>query len=289
MERHIFKFGNSSFAFIVPKKWAKKSGLSGGSVVSVSEGDDGELMVYSRAKADRSGEFMTSGVSEPEFIARAIGLYYINGFRKLKVYAKNAFNEQQIKTIDRAIAEDCPGFEMTRQSPKEIDIEDLNSISDIDIDRIVDRLRSLLEQELEELETGNDSTIDMTERLVNRFYMLGMHCANIVQPKSIYTYLGKLNLMEDISDKLILLHSGRIKAGLMATLKNFFEASTKARTIDDLEYVVASRKRLGKAISDERMDGMERYVYGQVLDHIASLAEFYVNIESRQLGGLAVE
>jgi hypothetical protein len=178
---------------------------------------------------------------------------------------------------------------MTKQSSKEIDIEDLNSISDIDIDKIIYRLHSLLQQELEELATGNYSTIDMTERLVNRFYMLGMHCVNIVQPKSIYTYLGRLNLMEDISDKLMLLHSGSIKTDLVATLKNFFEASTNARTIDDLEDVAASRKRLGKAILDKRIDSMERYIYGQLLDRIASLAEFYIDIESRGLGGLEVE
>ncbi len=224
MEKHIFRFGSSSMGIVLPKKWLVKQKLDSGSQIVVSENSKGELVLAAQKQLSRTMAVPVSRKTEGELLARWVSVYYMYGVGKLTMVSQDGFTEDQVSAVEKIMKEECPGFEIITQSSTEIKIEDLTDVKEIDPDKIILRLYSLLQQEFSELAVGNYKTIGRLEELIDRFYMLGIRYVNMVQPADTIKYYRTIQLLELIGDHLLAL----FEHGVKPKYKRIFEKLDKA-------------------------------------------------------------
>ncbi|MGA3020745.1 MAG: hypothetical protein ABSD68_02235 [Candidatus Micrarchaeales archaeon] len=277
MEKHIFKFGENSVAMIVPKKWVDKNGLKPSSMVFISENESGGLVISAsetlKAEADRTVNQRAGAAS----IGRWVGLHYMFGTGKMHIHSEDSFTQAQVEAVENKISAECPGFEITSQSKKDIIIEDLMDIKEVDLGKIAMRLHSLINQEFKEMSGGDPQSVAKIEKLVNRFYMLGMRYVSITQAKDAFVYATQLNLLESISDNLDLLASNIGGEGMRVfnELNKQFDACFLAFNGDEkaIEEVLVTREPILKQIQRLKIDHIYKYLLRSIADSSSNIAE----------------
>ncbi len=287
MEKHIFKFGETSLAMIIPKKWADKNGLSASSGISVTEGTSGELIVQTQQPRQQEMEKTMNKSMNPELVGRWVGLHYMFGTAKLRLRSKDGITGAQMNAIEAKLNNDCSGFEITTESSNELIIESLTDMKEVDIGKIMQRIRFIIDAEFKEMANGNYSMISGMEKRVNRFYMLGTRYLNIVQPKGYAKYYRALDLLEALSDSMSALTDyDRAKSSnelLMIMQKQFsicfrgFEGEEKS-----IEETESLRKEVLAKLSKGKMDRFQRYLMTKVVDCTSGIAEFGLNADRKE-------
>ena len=284
MEKHIFKFGSNSAALIIPKKWLDKNGLKFSDTVYVTESESGNLVISPKETAKKESEKVVTSKTKPLFLSRWVGLHYMYGTGKLRVYSADGLTQAQIEGIENEINAECPGFEITSQSGKDMNIEDLTDIKEISLEKVVSRLRSLINQEFAEIGQGDTKTIARLEKLVNRSYMMGVRYVNITQAKDALVYLGVLESLEAISDKLDAISSGfkTQDPHIFEELTTEFELCFPAMKGDSkaIEKVAELRESMIKRLSHSRLDRIYVKLLIEIANSISSIAEFGLRVES---------
>ncbi|MDE1870322.1 MAG: hypothetical protein KGH71_05060 [Candidatus Micrarchaeota archaeon] len=287
MEKHIFKFGTGSLAIIIPKKWADKSGVELEKSVNLYENENGELVISATKSVPREIERIVGQGMRGSLIGRWVGMHYMYGFSKLRLYSKSGFAPEQLDEIDGAISE-CPGFEITSQSNSDLIIEDFTNIKEIDLDRVMSRLKSLVEQEFMEARSGNYKTIKKIEKLVNRFYMMGVRYVNITQAKDALKYLEGLQQLEYISDRLeiVSLSLKARGADIIGDLESQFRLCFAGfyGDLGAIEKVAELRSKIRMKIRKFRGDRLENYLLEQLSNSISSIAEFGLRTQESKRG-----
>ncbi len=285
MERRVFKFGTNSVALIVPKKWLDKSGLKPHSQVFVSESESGNLIISPTETVKQESERIVNSKTKPTFLSRWVGLHYMYGVGKLRVYSADGLAQNQLDAIEAKINSECPGFEITSQSSNDIIIEDLTNIREIDIEKIIGRLRSLINQEFFEMTQGDIKSVVKIERLVNRFYMLGTRYVNVTQARDATTYFGLLGFLEQISDKMATIASDfEIMSGeVFKSMKAQFDMCFVALNGDDkaIEEVAEMRERIVAKLSRAKIDKLYEKLLIEIADDITGIAEFGLRAEKK--------
>jgi hypothetical protein len=208
------------------------------------------------------------------------------GTGKLKLYAKEGINSEQVSDIEAKLNNDCPGYEITKQSSKEMVIEGLNDIKEIDMDKIVSRLRALIEEEFKEAVDQNPKTIKAIEKRVNRFYMMGMRYINIIQPNDYTRHIGILNMLEQISDTMDeMLSNFKIKPEIFELLHKQFGLCFEGFAGNEkcIEEVAALREAVAKKLENSRMDKLQRYFMMGISNNILNIAEYGLRVEKPQV------
>jgi phosphate uptake regulator len=205
MEKRVFKFGKTSFAIILPKKWIDKSNLKLDEPLFVSENERGDLVISLSERSKKEFEIKIDSKFNPILIGRWVGKLYLYGLNKIKILSENHFTEEQIKEIEDEIKNECSGFEITHQTNNEIYIEDFTDLKEISIDKIISRLKYLIKQQFEEAKKNDVRTVRKIEFLVDRFERIGKRYLNIVEPKDTLKYFTVLSYLEDISDDIFLI------------------------------------------------------------------------------------
>jgi hypothetical protein len=277
MEKHIFKFGENSAAIIVPKRWIEKNGITPSSIVFVSENETGSLMISTAETSSLEADRTITPKSSTAVITRWVGLHYMYGTKKLHIHSEEGMTGNQIDAIEEKISSECPGFEVTKQSNKDMMIEDLTNIKEIGLEKIIARLHSLVRQEFKEAREGDPKTIPKIERLVNRFYMLGIRYVNMTQPKDAMAYATHLKLIEFISDTFNLLSSSVNMKGMRIfdeLGKQFDECSEASEgNQDTIERVLVTRDMIAKQILRLKVDMIHKYLLTSIADNSAGIAE----------------
>jgi phosphate uptake regulator len=277
MEKHIFKFGNSSLAMILPKKWVTKNSLSGASQIFMSENSKGDLVLSSKSTQQTASVRTVNKRTSPELLSRFIYLYYLRGVARLTINSPDGFMEAQIKAMQHQITSYCPGFEITGQSTNEIKIEDLTNIREIDIGKIVARLRSLINQEIAEVREGNAETAGRIEELVDRFYLLGIRYVNIVQPADAIKYYRTILIMENMADDLLRIVSAKkTSPKLIDMIAKAFALSESGFAGDQnaIMETAALRRSAISAIDGSKMDPLYRKIFKGTITACNQIAEF---------------
>ncbi|MCL5430543.1 MAG: AbrB/MazE/SpoVT family DNA-binding domain-containing protein [Candidatus Marsarchaeota archaeon] len=277
MEKHIFKFGDSSLAMIIPKKWCEKHSISANTTVHVSEDENGGLVLSVGSLLPKEAEKSITGSTDPFTLSRWLGLHYMYGTAKLHLYSKDGFSTRQLELIENKVADECPGFEITSQSTTDIMIEDFTNIKDIDINRIVSRLRSLVEEEFRELREGNPKTIRKIEKLINRFYMLGIRYINTMQPKDSLKQFSIFEALESIADGLNAVSSlAQLPKPLIEDLGKQFRLCFDALSGDSksIENVASMRDSITRRLKSGRADRLQAYIVMGISDNISKISEF---------------
>jgi phosphate uptake regulator len=277
MEKHIFKFGNSSMAIIIPKRWAERHGLHPKSSVSVNEGSAGELVISKESQKASEASMAVSNTT-PELLGRWVGLHYIYGTGKLHLNSKSGFSWQQLDAVEKKVKDDCPGYEITNQSKDKITIEDLTNMKEVELNKVISRISFMINNEFTEITQGDPKTVMEIEQRVNRFYMLGIRYVNITQPKDYTGYIGVLNMLELISDNLY-----RIVSDFKIRNKDIFELLSKqfglclkgfAGAGGAIEEVSSLRERTKASISRSHIDKLNAHLMIEITNYIANIAEY---------------
>lgn len=272
MEKHIFKFGSSSTGIVLPKKWIEKNRLSKSDSIFISENEKGDLVLSAKGSGKVSFTKSVDRDTNADILATFVGLYYKIGINKLTIHSKDGLTKRQIQSIHDEIVDECPGFEIISQSSNEVQIEDFTDMKEVNVDKVIGRLRSLLNQQFDELRQGNLDTVVSIEGLVDRFYMLGVRYVNIIQPKDIIKYYRVIVLMENMADDLMLLAPNleRRHMKMIEKVQLMFEMSEKGfngdqKTILELELM---REGVKKELESLKLDK----VYRRMLKHVATAA-----------------
>ncbi len=289
MEKRIFKFGESSAAVILPKKWMEKNGLKASDVIYLSEDQAGGLVMAAKESPRQDVEKVIDRRTSSNFINRLIGINYMYGTYKLRIYSQEGFTRSQLDSIEQRISYDCPGFEITNQSDKDVIIEDLTNIKEVNMDKIMLRLRSLINEEFKEMTKGDPKTIPKVERLVNRFFMLGIRYINVTQARDAMKFSSVLQDMETISDRMYILSSkqGVRKFDVFEDLSKQFELSLKgfAGDLDAVEKVSDIRASLISKLDKSDIDKLSAYMIKDIANNISNISEFGLRTEgSNPLG-----
>jgi phosphate uptake regulator len=284
MEKHVFKFGTGSLAVVIPKRWAEQNGVDTNMVVNIRENEYGELLFSTRSEGRREVEREISRTMKGTLISRWLGMHYLYGFGKIRLFSKGGFTQDQLNMAEKRIL-DCPGLEITNESSDEIVIEDFTDIKDVDLDKVVERLRSLISQEFTEILKGNYKPVAKIEKLVNRFYMLGIRYVNITQAKDALKYLECLQQLEYISDRLEIVSSSLKSRGLeiLKELAAQFNISLDGfyGDLNAIMKVAEIRSGLKAKILRFNGDRLEKYLLSQLSNSISSIAEFGLREEDR--------
>ncbi|MCW6160175.1 MAG: hypothetical protein LVQ95_03760 [Candidatus Micrarchaeales archaeon] len=283
MEKHVFKFGESSLAIIIPKKWAVKHRLSRESRISVSEGQRGELVISAEELKSREAARTVDKSLDPDLITRWIGLNYMYGASRLKIYSENGFSQEQLGAIEDKLSTDCPGFEVTSQSHGEIGIEDFSNIKDMDLQKVLARIKFLIEQEFTEVLSGNPKTVAKIEKRVNRFYMMGTRYLNLAQPRDYQRYYVFLNKLELISDRMAESSADVTpkKRQIYRLLGSQFALCYSAFDGDERLIAKAAelRKEVKSMVKRARLEHHEGFVFMEIANSIANIAEYGFMVE----------
>jgi|GEM_PF-1128701 len=280
MEKHIFKFGNSSLAFIVPKKWTDKNKILPSSIIQVNETEHGELLISAEQnKKDRKIVAINSKL-DPDIVARWAGLHYMYGISNVAFKSSDTITKKQVEAVENEIQIECPGFEIVNQSSSEIQIEDFTDIREVDIEKVVARLRSLLDQEFIELKNGNKDTVERLEQLVDRFYMLGFRYVSIKQPKNMLKYYRIIQLMEMMSDTIYLIsRDTNLSKGtevIIDMLKEQSKASENAVKGDRKAIIKITilRKEIREAFGKMRISDIQKKLFREMTSYSCQIGEF---------------
>ncbi len=292
MEKNIFKFGNSSLALIVPKRWTKKHGIKAGSSITVSEDGAGNLILSAKQSTETKAVKAISRHTDPHLVWRWVGIYYRFGFKKLEITSKDGFTPEQISALKDQIERYSPGFEVMNQTANVITIEDLTEQKDIDLGKIMARMRSLVDESFRELIDGEPEKMEGTEALINRFYQLCLRYINIIQPAGMLKYFRTTEAMEEIGDLLLDISHidcsrSRPANSLLARAREKFVLSEKAFGGDEdaikqiYEFVEELRGGRRGTVDKECRDLVE-----EISKYINYIAEFGLTVESKIEEGL---
>lgn len=284
MEKNIFKFGNSSLAIIVPKKWTEKHGVKAGSSITVNEDSAGNLIFSAHRNAEVEAVKIISRSTDPYFIWRWVGLYYRFGINKLELVSKDGFSPEQISALKDQIEQYSPGFEIMNQTAIRITVEDLTKQKDMDVDRMISRMRSLVLEGFREIITGEYETMTDTEALLNRFYQLCLRYINIVQPPNMLKYFRAVESMEEIGDLLTkIAKEYRYNKTLNPLLVRSQEAfSLSKMAFEGDEKAISSIYELKKELQYKKRGkiGRGEELIEEILKYINYIAEFGLTVES---------
>lgn len=176
--RRLVKAGESSHTISLPKSWLEKNKLNKGDLVYISEKPNNELAVSvydSGAKPEKSKE-ITINIDDKEIdtIKREITSAYVNNYHTINIIGKSL--NQKVKDIRKTI-HDFVALEISEQTSSKIVAKDLLDLSDISIDKNINRmdmiLRSVIIDSISILD-GEDhaESIVFRDFDINRLYFL---------------------------------------------------------------------------------------------------------------------
>ena len=219
--RKVQRTGKSTFIVSLPKNWATINSIEVGSIVYISQSDNGALVL----SLDRSEQGLTSkldiGDKSGDPLIRDIIACYIAGHRTIEVTSKHMSSAQ--KTDIRRIVNKLIGPEILEETNNKVVIHDLLSSEELQtkqaLKRIKNVVRSLIQDSISSLVNDNkdlamdviqrDNDVDRLNLLIARQFTEMLRSRSIHQEKlnsiTALTYMQAASNLERIAD-----HASRI-------------------------------------------------------------------------------
>lgn len=165
--RKVQRTGKSTFIVSLPKNWATINSIEAGSIVYISQSDNGALML----SVDRSEQDLTAkldiGDKSGEPLIRDIIACYVAGHRNIEVTSKH-MSPAQKKDI-RQIVNKLIGPEILEETINQVVIHDLLSSEELQtkqaLKRIKNVVRSLIQDSISSLlNNDKDLALDVIQR-----------------------------------------------------------------------------------------------------------------------------
>ncbi len=285
MEKHIFKFGEKSWAIVIPKTWVEQNKVNEKNSVRVYEDYQGNLVVSARSEAEKEAELFLDPEIAPDVAARWAATYYRQGASKLKVYAKDGrIGSKQFEAIAKLVDAACPGFEVISKSQKEMVLEDFTDMKRITFETIMSRFKSLIGDELSNMQNGNLKAIAELEGLVNRFFVLGIRYLSLTHGAEELNRFKIFELLETVSDQITVL-SGDASISknhaLLEQLEKEFSICFEGLegNYDAIKRAFEIRDSVKKSSSKLRLDNLQKYLIVEISKNISKVAELGLEVE----------
>ncbi len=310
--RRVQLTGTSTLSVSLPKDWVKRYRISKGFELSVSEANDGSLIV-SAAKAEKKSSEAVLAVSEEdgaEETRRKFLAMYLAGFNVIRVSAQTRFTPELRKAVISETRR-LIGVEATEESQNEILVQDFFSHEGLSVSKTLNRahlitstlyedlLKALCEDDLKLAENvvSRDDEVDRLRFLLLRQLNLALHDASLLRKLDLTAsdcvgYATIVRLVERIADKINKIARLYCDAGSgkkSAALKKIndlnreafeaYSASLKsflARDANAANQVIAKKQEVFKKRNELEKDMLKHaapFQYGIILDTVAGIAE----------------
>lgn len=175
--RKVQKTGGSTYIVSIPKDWAEGRIEEGEEVFLSEEGKS--LRIFLEEVGEEKKE-ITLEYEEPlGALLRKIIAYYVMGYDEITVESSEVIKRKD--EVEKLVREKIMGLEVTRESSKEIKLQNLLKFSDLPTKQLLRRIDSILKTMYEDVlssfqDDGGDVLRDVIEREneIDRLYLLGM-------------------------------------------------------------------------------------------------------------------
>ncbi|MEF8808191.1 PhoU domain-containing protein [Natronomonas sp.] len=164
--RKVQVTGGSTYTVSLPKEWATKNDVSGGSVVEFYPEDDSLLLTPRREEEKVEGTLDITGLEDDELM-RAVVTMYVSGFDIITLETQQVTAAQR-RTI-REATQGLVGLEVIGETAERVKLQDLLDSSELSIHNAITRMRLVSTTMLADavtalLEDDDDLAADVVQR-----------------------------------------------------------------------------------------------------------------------------
>lgn len=219
--RKVQRTGKSTFIVSLPKSWATKNGIQAGSIIYITQSDNGSLVLSTdRSERDLKAK-LDIGDKTGEPLVRDIIGCYLAGYRTIDVTSSH-MSPSQKKDLHQ-IVQKLIGPEILEETVSKVVIQDLLSSEELQSERALKRIKtvvkSMIQDSIVALATNNkdlaedvmerDDDIDRLNLLISRQFTEILRSGSIKQealdPVTAFNYMQAASNLERIAD-----HAARI-------------------------------------------------------------------------------
>jgi phosphate uptake regulator len=140
--RKVQRTGKSTFIVSLPKSWATKNGISAGSIVYITQSDNGSLtLATDRSERDLRAKLDIKDKLGDPLVRDIIGCY-LGGYRTIEV-ASGHMSPSQKKDLHQ-IVNKLIGPEILEENVNKVIIQDLLSSEELQAERALKRIRTVV-------------------------------------------------------------------------------------------------------------------------------------------------
>jgi len=215
--RKVQRTGKSTFIVSLPKTWATKNGISAGSIVYISQGDNGALTLSTdRSERDLRVKLDIGEKTGDDLVRDIIGCY-VGGYRIIEVTSQH-MSPVQKKDLHQ-IVNKLIGPEILEETINKVVIQDLLSSEELQSEKALRRIRtvvksmihdsfaSLLNNNEDELAMDviqRDDDVDRLHLLISRQFTEILRTGSVKQemqnPIHSFNYMQAASNLERIAD-----------------------------------------------------------------------------------------
>ncbi|MFB6088570.1 MAG: PhoU domain-containing protein [Candidatus Aenigmatarchaeota archaeon] len=140
-ERKIQKTGGSTYIVSLPKDWAKGKIEEGDSVFL--EGGENSLKINLREDEENKKEIEIKYDSNLDSLLRKIIARYLVGYDEIRIVSDEVIRNRE--EVEQTIREKMMGVEVTNETAKEIEFQNLLKYSDLPTKKVMKRMNSIIE------------------------------------------------------------------------------------------------------------------------------------------------
>lgn len=176
--RKVQVTGKSTYIVTLPKKWAKKSNLESGEMVSISYLDDGSLVISPHGFKNLKRNMKMNFDGNVKRLKREIlGIYILDEYTSIEITGKNV--DKDIKKEIKKLCKGLIGFEVVEDVGDKLVINDLLDKDEFTIARALKRMSSIVYLMMDELAVAMEeqnknlfSEVVVRDNDVDRMYLL---------------------------------------------------------------------------------------------------------------------
>ncbi|MGB9902453.1 PhoU domain-containing protein [Methanothrix sp.] len=158
--RKVQRTGKSTFIVSLPKGWAVRNGIKPGSIVYITQGESGDLILSPERTSQNLKVKLDIGDKSGEALIRDIIGCYLSGYRTIEVVSTHMTPEQ--KRCIHQIVSKLIGPEILEETGNKVLIQDLLNSEELQSDRALRRLRTVVRSMIQD---AIDSLIGMKKSL----------------------------------------------------------------------------------------------------------------------------
>ena len=191
--RKVQRTGKSTFIVSLPKSWATKNGIQAGSIVYITQSENGDLMLSLDRSEREIKTKLDIGDRTGEQLKRDVIGCYLGGYRSIEVSSRSMTGAQ--KRDLHQIVNKLIGPEILEETVNKVIIQDLLSSEELAAEKALRRIRtvvkSMIQDALSALLTGNrdlawdviqrDDDVDRLNLLIARQFMEVLRAGSVKQ------------------------------------------------------------------------------------------------------------
>jgi phosphate uptake regulator len=214
--RKVQRTGKSTYIVSLPKNWATKSGIHAGSIIYITQSDNGSLILSTDRSERELKVRLEIGERVGDPLIRDIIGCYLAGYRTIEV-TSSRMSPTQKKDLHQ-IVNKLIGPEILEETISKVVIQDLLSSEELQSERALKRIRtvvkSMIQDAMASLTTNNkelaadvverDNDIDRLNLLISRQFTEILRSGSIKQealdPITAFNYMQAASNLERIAD-----------------------------------------------------------------------------------------